>query len=62
MVFVNVWASWCGPCVGEIPDLQQLAEDYPDTLVILGLNSGEDKQTVRNFVSNNGPYVSAGNG
>ncbi len=53
VVFVNIWATWCGPCVAEIPDLQQLAEKYPDTLVILGVNWGEDEQVIRNFAGSN---------
>lgn len=53
VVFVNIWATWCGPCVAEIPDLQQLAEQYPDTLVVLGINWGEDEQVIRNFAGSN---------
>ena len=54
VVIVNVWATWCGPCTGEIPDLQKLSEAYPDTLVVLGLNNLEDEQTVSRFVSDYG--------
>ena len=28
LTVVNLWAYWCGPCVSELPDLQQLSEDY----------------------------------
>ena len=27
-VYVDVWATWCGPCIGEIPSLQALEKDY----------------------------------
>jgi thiol-disulfide isomerase/thioredoxin len=26
-VFLNVWATWCGPCVGEMPSIAQLAKE-----------------------------------
>ncbi len=30
LTVVNLWAWWCGPCVSEMPDLQQLSQDYAD--------------------------------
>ena len=30
LTMLNYWAYWCGPCVGELPDLQKLYEDYAD--------------------------------
>ncbi len=30
LVYIDVWATWCGPCKREIPHLQSLVEDYKD--------------------------------
>lgn len=38
LVLLNFWEPWCGPCVGEIPDLERLYETYQDKgLMILGV-------------------------
>lgn len=40
LIMVNFWEPWCGPCVGEMPELQELYENYKDKgLVILGVTS-----------------------
>jgi len=36
-VIVNYWATWCPPCLEEIPDLVGLYEDNRDTIVVLGV-------------------------
>ena len=40
VVMVNMWEPWCGPCVGEMPDLQKLYTKYQGQgLVILGVTT-----------------------
>ena len=42
LIMVNFWEPWCGPCVGEMPDLAELYEAYKgEGLVILGVFSTE---------------------
>ncbi|NBC18735.1 MAG: redoxin domain-containing protein [Bacteroidetes bacterium] len=39
LVLLNVWATWCPPCIAEIPDLAALYEDlHADGLTIVGLS------------------------
>ena len=43
LVMVNYWATWCGPCVGEIPDLVKLNKDYANKgFIIVGVLTGDD--------------------
>lgn len=49
-VILNFWATWCPPCVDEMPSYQKLAVEYPE-IVILAINFDEDEQTVRKFVT-----------
>lgn len=41
-LLLNVWASWCGPCKLEAPDLVELAELYHDQLDVYALNATND--------------------
>ena len=43
VVFINFWASWCGPCEREMPFIQQVAEQFPDDVVVLAVNRGESE-------------------
>ena len=40
VVFLNIWATWCPPCRGEMPDIQNLYEKYKDSedVAVLGLS------------------------
>lgn len=51
IVVVNFWASWCPPCIQEMPSMQRLQEKLSDQpFVILPINVGEKKYRVWKFV------------
>ncbi|MDD4780392.1 MAG: TlpA disulfide reductase family protein [Tissierellia bacterium] len=53
-VIINFWATWCGYCVLEMPDLQKLNDKYKDEdLIVLAVNVGETKETVQEFIEEN---------
>ena len=65
LTMVNVWATFCGPCINEMPDLGELAQEYKDKGVqIVGLVSDvldtdgtineEQVQTARDIVAETG--------
>ena len=49
IVFVNFWATWCEPCVREMPAFEQFMSEEPEGVVILAVNNGEDGAAVREF-------------
>lgn len=66
-VFLNFWATWCGPCKMEMPDIQALYEEYgenSENLIVLGVanpkteenpgNADESQEDVEAFLEENG--------
>ena len=52
IVVLNFWATYCGPCVGELPELQELAKNYEDQNVyLLAINCGEETDKVQDFLA-----------
>jgi thiol-disulfide isomerase/thioredoxin len=47
-VVINYWATWCGPCIQEIPDLNKLAKYYRDKVVVLGVNFDQLNNAILN--------------
>ncbi|HLA41932.1 MAG TPA: redoxin domain-containing protein, partial [Aggregatilineales bacterium] len=54
VVFLNMWATWCGPCHREAPALQSYYESYGGDFEILAMNVGETSDQARGFVNQYG--------
>ena len=55
VVFLNFWATWCGPCRAEMPSMEVLYGRYKEKgLEIFAVNCGEEQEQVLAFMKNNG--------
>lgn len=53
VVFLNFWATWCGPCRSEMPSMQKLYDELKDEgLEIVAVDLQEGKDQVKRFVDN----------
>jgi peroxiredoxin len=50
VVLLNFWATWCGPCVDELPAIQQISDKFTDKAVVLAVNVGEKKDKIEKFI------------
>lgn len=50
-IFVNFWATWCGPCIGEMPELVKLTHDpeIKSLPIQFVFSSDEDKEKITSF-------------
>ncbi|MFT5506346.1 MAG: peroxiredoxin [Gammaproteobacteria bacterium] len=54
VVMINFWATWCTPCVTELPTMAALKESFSDRpFEILAINMSEGADQIRRFLSNN---------
>src|SRR5262245_41592253 len=52
-IFLNFWATWCGPCVREMPSIDSLARDprlQGKSIEFVCVSTDDDAQTVRQFL------------
>jgi thiol-disulfide isomerase/thioredoxin len=55
IVFVNFWATWCGPCLGELPEIEKLYDNFKgiDSFKVL-LVSTEKISVIKDFLKRKG--------
>jgi peroxiredoxin len=54
-VMVNFWATWCPPCMAEMPDIQQAYEQYHDEgFMVLAVNRNEELGQISTFAQEMG--------
>ncbi len=55
IIILDFWATWCGPCIAELPHLQQLYEEFKDDngIFIVALSTENSQQLVADFIRKN---------
>jgi len=53
VVVLNFWATWCPPCVEEMPSLVKLQSSLKDRVVVLAVSVDEDERSYRTFLKKN---------
>jgi len=55
LIFLNFWATWCGPCRAEMPSMQRLWEEFKEEdFVILAIDIQEESKLVSSFMNERG--------
>ena len=50
VVLINFWATWCPPCIQELPTLERLKDELEgEPFQVLAVNLGEDEDTIKAF-------------
>jgi len=52
-VYIDIWATWCGPCVMQMPYLDKLKERYDKDIVFIGISTDDFKGTWKKFLTVN---------
>ena len=51
LLVLNFWASWCPPCIDELPSLNEFTKQYaPQGVVVLGVSIDKNEKLYRNFL------------
>lgn len=65
VVFMNIWATWCPPCIAEMPSIDKLHKDIGDDVAFVMLSVDQDFEKAKAFIKRKGYdlpiYAVAGN-
>ena len=53
-IILHFWATWCAPCVKELPELIDLANKHPDNLSIIAIAVADRPKEIEKFISKTG--------
>jgi thiol-disulfide isomerase/thioredoxin len=53
-VVLNFFASWCAPCVAEMPDFEQVHQEIGDQVRFVGVNETDDRQAAEGIIERTG--------
>ncbi len=52
IIFINFWATWCAPCIGEMPEIQNFYDDYKNNPNIVFIIASTEKITkIKKFIN-----------
>jgi thiol-disulfide isomerase/thioredoxin len=51
VLFINLWATWCAPCLKEMPSIARARDLMEDEPIVFLLASNEDAETIQSFAS-----------
>jgi thiol-disulfide isomerase/thioredoxin len=49
-IVLDFWATWCGPCIGSMPTMMELADEFQGRVEFFAVNQQEDPDEVRDFL------------
>ena len=61
-VYLNFWATWCPPCVKELPHIQAKYEQYKDRIHFLAISVDSEQEAPAQFISSKGYTFTVGYG
>ena len=53
-LYLNFWATWCPPCVGEMPAIEAMYQKYGDRIRFAAVSVDENPETARRFIEERG--------